>query len=264
MQKFARIQTLGLVFAAGLLMAAAAAAQQAPKPLQTYVNDLLAFIKSVQDSTYETISASYQEQMEALYGELEDLEFDDFLGELGLPDTFALGLSLNEDDNGDPFNLGPFAPRALMRNLVTRESNRALARATQTDRLSAESQTRIQKNNDQFHTKLKDSANRAVTYASTAEAAPSTQDALKQMNQQMALVNTSIVSTSLESLKLQTDFVGGLGNLQMLVSDVGEAFDEQVRERYHQRSQQALATAAAAFAAGETFAWKTSTAEAPR
>ncbi len=143
-----------------------------------------------------------------------------------------------------------------MRNLIGRETNRALARATQAERLSESGQDLIKNNNDKLYTKLQDAANRGMAYANTATAATSTQDALKTMNQQLALVNSSIVSTSLESLKLQTNFVSEIGNLEILLSDVGEGLDEQVREQYYQRSQQALSTAMSAFSAGESLAWK--------
>lgn len=239
----------------GLLVGTAWADQKpADGSLQSFVTNLLDFIKTVQDTTYKSIGTSYQEQIESLYGEQEGFDYSQFMGALGLPDTFSLGLSLTDDSNSDPFNLGPYAPRTLIQHLVARESNRALTRATQTDRLSGTNQEQIKSDNDELHSRLQDSADRAVTAANTASSATSTQDTLKQVNQQLALVNSSIVSTSLESLKLQTDFAGGLGNLQMLISDVGEAFDEQVRERYYLRSQQALGTAASTFEAGETLA----------
>lgn len=229
--------------------------------LDDYFSDLFGQLEDVLGSAYSNISGRFGQELERLYGsvaqdvidEINSTEDSEFMGDLGLPDTFAVGLSLSQSTEDDPYNLGPYAPRPFIKTLINRESNRALTRATQADRVSQEGQTLTDTNNQDLFATYSTSSSLGGDYAVAASADISTQDVMKQIAQQMALMNTATNASALQSLQLQTSIVSGLGNLQLLVSDVGEAFDERLREHYHARSEHALGTAAAAFAAGEAF-----------
>lgn len=224
--------------------------------LSENVQDLLKAIIDIQNTANDGIPDEYDQQLDALYG---NLNLDNYVGELQLPDTFTVGEQVSTQTGNNPYNLGPYAPRTLMNYLLDHEANRVLTHSAQIRRVSQTSQQDIKTKTDELHTKLQQIADQAVSYAEVGLQATSTQDAIKAMNQQMALINASTVATSLEALKSQDDLIGNLGNLQMLVSDVGEALDIHQREQYYQSSQQILSTTAGAFAAAETLAWQSLT-----
>lgn len=223
--------------------------------LLDYIHQLLSFVLQPQTNTYSQIPAEYSTQLANLYGS-DQVPENQQIGALSLPDTFSVGLSISDQTQNNPYNLGPFAPRTLVGQLIAHGSNRSLTRAFQTYRVSETGQSSALEQTNNVKENLQKSAELAASYASAANDATSTQDVMKLMNQQMALVNSSSLSTTLQTLHMQNSLDNNLGNLQMLVSDVGDALDTHLREQYYQHSQQILDTTANAFAAAETMAWQ--------
>ncbi|MBC7883616.1 MAG: hypothetical protein H7Y37_20190 [Anaerolineae bacterium] len=222
--------------------------------LISYINQLLDFILQTQTTTYSQIPGEYSTQLANIYGS-DQVPEDQAIGALSLPDTFSVGLSISNQSQNNPYNLGPFAPRSLVGQLISHSSNRSLTRAFQTYRVSETGQSNTLEQNNNIQSQLQESADLAASYASAANEATSTQDVMKLMNQQIALVNTSSLTTTLQTLQMQNGLDNNLGNLQMLVSDVSDSLDTHLREQYYNHSQQILDTTTNAFAAAEIMAW---------
>jgi len=244
----------GLVFAGGVPVAWSAVANTS---LSELTNKLVGAANALDDLATQGVADQYTSELRSIYGEVELQQ--EYVGDLKLPDTFQVGITVNQQTQSNPYNLGPFAPRPLMRQLLGHESNRLLARATQVRRVSIDGQKSIHAGDEELRTQLTSTANQAVSLAGAAEAATSTQDAVKLLNQQLALLNAGSTAGAIGALKSQGDLIGHLGNLQLLVADVGEALDLHRREQYYGRSQQLLTTAVGAFSAAENLAWQTTT-----
>jgi hypothetical protein len=249
--KFSKVVIVSLV----MVVSVSAGGAWSSDDLLTYINQLLNFMLQTQTNTYSEIPAEYSTQLANLYGS-DQVPEDQSIGALSLPNTFSVGLSISNQTQNNPYNLGPFASRALVGQLISHASNRSLTRAFQTYRVSEIGQSNSLEHTNNIQAQLQESADLAASYASAANEATSTQDVMKLMNQQVALVNSSSLTTTLQTLQMQNSLDNNLGNLQMLVSDVGDALDTHLREQYYNHSQQILDTTTNAFAAAEIMAWQ--------
>ncbi len=106
-----KVLALGLILSSFIGIGGVwASSSDPPDPdLQTYIDELLEFLKEVQDTVYEAVSTDYDSQLEDLYADEQDGS-SSHIGALKLPDTFAVGLSISQSTGQNPYNLGPFAP----------------------------------------------------------------------------------------------------------------------------------------------------------